>query len=199
MRLGCLDLEGVIIPEIWQELARQSGVDDLMITTRDVPDYHELMARRFEIARAHGLSIHDVHAIVERLDALPGAEAFLTSVREVMPIAIVSDTFASFVQPVMRRLGRPMLICNEIETDADGMMTGFVYRHPRGKAQVVESFQAMGYEVTAAGDSHNDVGMLTAAERGAFFHAPENIAAEYPKLPAFNDYKELRSFFVAPA
>ena len=191
MRIVCLDLEGVLIPEIWLGLSERTGVEDLSITTRDVPDYHALMRRRIEILHTNGLRIHDLLEVVARIEPLPGALEFLRRLRERVQVAILSDTFYRFAPPIMEQLGWPLLLCNDLVVDRDGWIVDFRMRRDGGKRHAVEAFRGMGLEVFAAGDSHNDLDMLRAADRGALFRAPQAIRRAEPDLTAYDDFEEL--------
>lgn len=191
MRIVCLDLEGVLIPEIWLGLSERTGIEDLSITTRDVPDYNALMRRRIEILDANGLRIHDLLEVVARIEPLPGALEFLRRLRERLQVAILSDTFYQFAPPIMEQLDWPLLLCNDLVVDQDGWIVDFRMRHNVGKQHAVEAFRDMGLEVFAAGDSHNDLGMLRAADRGALFRAPEAIRQAETDLKAYDDFDDL--------
>lgn len=191
MRIVCLDLEGVLIPEIWLGLSERTGIEDLSITTRDVPDYNALMRRRIEILDANGLRIHDLLEVVARIEPLPGALEFLRRLRERLQVAILSDTFYQFAPPIMEQLDWPLLLCNDLVVDQDGWIVDFRMRHSAGKRHAVEAFRDMGLEVFAAGDSHNDLGMLHAADRGALFRAPEAIQQAETDLKAYDDFDDL--------
>lgn len=194
MRIACLDLEGVLVPEIWQSVAERSGVDDLNLTTRDIPDYHELMRRRLAILDREGILISDIQAVIAGMEPLPGACEFTARLREQMQLIILSDTFAEFAQPLMRQLGWPTLLCNALTIDAHGRIRSYHLRQEDGKRHAVRSFQGMNLTVRAAGDSYNDLGMILTADAGAFFRPPDSIRAEHPSVPVLTAYDELLHF-----
>ncbi|WP_037547686.1 bifunctional phosphoserine phosphatase/homoserine phosphotransferase ThrH [Spirochaeta lutea] len=196
MNLICLDLEGVMVPEIWINLAKKTGIASLERTTRDEPDYSKLMNGRLEILREHNLTIHDIHEVINSLEPLPGAVDFLDTLREQAQVVILSDTFQQFAAPLMRKLRWPTLLCNDLVIDDHGVIQDFKLRQADGKRRAVEGFQSMGLSVTAAGDSYNDLSMIKAAQRGAFFRPPQRITLEEPDYPVFTEYPPFVDFLL---
>ncbi len=194
MITACLDLEGVLIPEVWQNVARRTGIDDLMLTTRDIPDYDELMRKRLAILREHTLTIHDIQAAIATMEPLDGAYGFLQELRRSVQVIILSDTYIEFMPSFMKQLGYPTLFCNSLETTPDGAVSAYHLRVPKGKLAAVTALRALRFEVRAAGDSYNDLEMIQAAHKGAFFRSPETIRNEYPAYPAFTEYADLLAF-----
>ena len=195
MEIACLDLEGVLVPEIWINVADRSGVDELRLTTRDLPDYDELMTRRLEILDRHGLTIHDVREVIDALGPLEGAVEFLDWLRERFQVVILSDTFYEFADPLMRQLHYPTLFCHRLGIADDGRIESYHLRMPDQKREAVKRFHELKFPVIAAGDSFNDTTMLGEADRGIFFRPPENVVAEFPRFPVTRDYDELRRAF----
>ncbi len=195
MHIACLDFEGVLVPEIWIGLADRTGIDALRITTRDIPDYDQLMKRRLDIMREHRLMFADVRAAAESLEPLPGARDFLAWLRTRYQVAIVSDTFYELAGPLVDKLGQPMLLCHRMQVDASGHIAGYTLRQPDPKRHAVRGFKSMNYRVIATGDSYNDVPMLTEADRAWFFCPPENVCRDHPEIPVARDYAELRAAF----
>ncbi len=193
MHVLCLDLEGVLVPEIWIEFSRETGIEELKITTRDEPDYDKLMRYRLAILKDRGLKLADIQRVIGRMDPLPGAREFLDSARELTQVIILSDTFSQFAQPLMRKLGFPTLFCNELIVDADGTVSGYSLRQKDGKKKAVEALQSICMKVMASGDSYNDLSMILTADTGALFCAPEGIKAAHPDVPAYTTYNELLS------
>ena len=191
MDLVCLDLEGVLVPEIWIAVAEKTGIGELRLTTRDISDYDELMGRRLAILEREGIALPDIQAVIDTLDPLPGASEFLAELREKTQVVLLSDTFEQFASPLMRKLRRPTLFCNTLEVDDGGRIVGYRLRQHDGKRKAVEGFRAMGMRVFAAGDSYNDVSMLKAAHRGMLFMAPDSIRGEFPELQAADDHRGL--------
>ena len=191
MQIVCLDLEGVLIPEIWIAFSRQSGIAELARTTRDEPDYDKLMQFRLGTLREHGMKLKDIEAVIDRMAPLPGASDFLDELRARYQVVILSDTFYEFARPLMRQLGWPTLMCHRLEVGSDGSVTGYRLRMPDPKRAAVQAFQALNFRVIAAGDSYNDTTMLGAADAGFFLHAPEAIAAQFPAFRAHHDYPSL--------
>jgi len=189
----CLDLEGVLIPEIWQAVAAETGIDALNKTTRDIPVYDELMQFRLGVLREHELSASRIAAVIDTLDPLPGAAAFLEWTRRRFQVAIISDTFYTFAAPLMRKLGHPLLLCHKLVVE-DDRIVDYRIRQPDPKRHSVEAFQALRFRVLAAGDSYNDVSMLAAADAGCFYRAPDNVLADYPQYPLARDYAELQDW-----
>lgn len=191
MRIVCLDLEGVLVPEIWIGVAERTGIEELRLTTRDISDYDVLMRRRIEILGDHGLGIGDIHEVIDALDPLPGALAFLDELRARVQVAILSDTFYQFAEPLMRKLRWPSLYCNDLDIDAEGRVTGYRLRQPDQKRKAVQAFKALNFEVLAAGDSYNDLSMLAEADAGVLFRPPEKLVSEHPEFPVTRDHEDL--------
>ena len=191
MKIVCLDLEGVLVPEIWIGVAERTGIEELRLTTRDISDYDVLMKRRIEILREQGLGIGDIHEVIGSLDPLPGARELLDRLRASVQVAILSDTFYEFAEPLMRKLNWPSLYCNDLEISEDGQVTGYRLRQPDQKRQAVLAFKALKFEVVAAGDSYNDLSMLKEAQAGVLFRPPEQLVAEYPDFPVTQNHEEL--------
>jgi phosphoserine/homoserine phosphotransferase len=196
MKLVCLDLEGVLVPEIWIRFAEETGVEKLRLTTRDIPDYDQLMRHRIEILAENGFRLSDIQDVIARIDPYPGAKAFLDRLREHTQVVLLSDTFQEFAGPLMQKLDRPTLLCNELVVDQDDAIVDFRLRQKNGKEQAVRGFQNMGLEVTAVGDSYNDLSMLRQAQRGALFCPPDTIRREHSDMPAFESYEALLSFLL---
>lgn len=192
MDIVCLDLEGVLIPEIWINLAERTGIESLRLTTRDIPDYDVLMRRRLGILEEHGLKLADIQAVIDTLTPLPGAVAFIDELRERYQVVILSDTFYEFGMPMMRQLGYPTLFCHKLEVTADGRVTGYKLRQTDPKRRAVEAFKALNFRVFAAGDSYNDTSMLGAADAGILFCPPQNVIDEFPQFPVTRTYEDLR-------
>lgn len=197
MEIACLDLEGVLIPEIWVAFAEAAGIPELRATTRDIPDYDQLMRRRLELLGRHDLGLREIQEVIATLAPLPGAAGFLDWLRERFQVVILSDTFYEFAQPLMRQLGFPTLLCHRLEIDAAGRVTGYRLRQPNPKRQAVLALQTLYYRVIAAGDSYNDTTMLAEADAGILFSAPANVVAEFPQFPAVETYADLKAAFVA--
>lgn len=193
MHIVCLDLEGVLVPEIWIAFAERTGITEFRRTTRDEPDYDKLMRWRLGLLRQHGLKLVDIQAVIGTLQPLDGAAAFLDGLRAHYQVAILSDTFYEFADPLMRQLGRPLLLCHRLEVDEQGYVSAYRLRQPQPKQCAVEAFKALRYRVLAAGDSYNDTAMLGAADAGFFIHAPAAIAAQFPQFPQHHDYASLRA------
>lgn len=188
MNIVCLDLEGVLVPEIWIAFAETSGIPDLRRTTRDEPDYDKLMKFRLAILRQHGLGLKEIQAVIEKIDPLPGAKEFLDALRAETQVVIISDTFTQFAAPLMRKLGMPSIFCNELEVAPDGEITGFRMRCEKSKLTTVQALQSCGFETIAAGDSFNDLAMIRASKAGFLFRSTDKIKADNPDLEAFEDY-----------
>jgi len=186
------DLEGVLVPEIWIAVAERTGIAELRLTTRDLPDYDELMRRRIAILREHGLSLADVQTVIATLDPLPGAADYLVWLRSHYQCIILSDTFYEFAAPLMAKLGYPTLFCNSLEIDGRGMIVAHRMRMTHGKRETVRALRALGFRVLAIGDSYNDTAMLAAADHGILFRPPPNIIAEFPQFPVIDSYADLR-------
>lgn len=192
MKMVCLDLEGVLVPEIWIGVAQRTGIDELRLTTRDISDYDVLMKRRIEILHERDLRLGDIHEVIGSLNPLPGARQFLDELRASVQVAILSDTFYQFAEPLMRQLNWPSLYCNDLEIDGDGRVTGYRLRQPEQKRAAVRAFQALKFQVVAAGDSYNDLSMLSEAEAGVLFRPPGKLVREYPHFPVTHTHEELR-------
>ena len=197
MNVACLDLEGVLTPEIWIAFAQHSGVDGLRATTRDEPDYHVLMRRRLQLLHEHGYRLADVQQVVAELVPLPGAVEFLRWLRERFQTVIVSDTFYEFAMPLMRQLDYPTLLCHRLEVDERGAITGYRLRQEDAKREVVRGLQALKFRVTAAGDSYNDTRMLEQADAGFLFNPPDTLAAAFPQFRITRNFRELSDAFAA--
>ena len=193
MNVVCLDLEGVLVPEIWIAFAKESGISVLTRTTRDEPDYNKLMNWRLGILREHGMTLKDIQATIAKIDPLEGAKEFLDQLRSLTQTIIVSDTFTQFAQPLMEKLGMPTIFCNELIVGEDGMLTDFKMRCENSKFTTVKALQAMGFDTIAAGDSFNDLGMIQASKAGFLFRSTEKIKKDYPQYPAFESYDDLLS------
>ena len=191
MDIVCLDLEGVLVPEIWIAFAKASGIPQLTRTTRDEPDYDKLMKWRIGILKEHGLGLNEIRAIIEKIEPLDGAKAFLDELRSLTQVIIVSDTFTQFGAPLMKKLGMPTLFCNTLEVAENGEITGFKMRVENSKLTTVKALQSMGFETIAAGDSYNDLGMIKASKVGFLFRSTDSIKKDNPDLPAFETYDEL--------
>ena len=191
MYVTCLDLEGVLVPEIWIAFAEASGIPELKKTTRDEPDYNKLMNYRLNILKEHGLGLKEIQDVIATIDPMEGAKEFLDELRSVCQVIILSDTFAQFAAPLMKKLGMPTIFCNELIVDEDGMITGFKMRCEKSKYTTVKALQSCGFETIASGDSYNDLGMINASKAGFLFKSPEKIKADNPDLPAFETYDEL--------
>ncbi len=193
MQVVCLDLEGVLIPEIWIAFAERTGIADFRRTTRDEPDYDKLMRWRLALLKQHGLKLADIQAVIGGMAPMDGAKDFLDDLRARYQVIILSDTFYEFADPMMRQLGRPTLFCHRLVIDADGFVAGYKLRQPDQKAHAVNALKGLNYQVIAAGDSYNDTGMLGAADAGFFIHAPERIVAQFPQYPVNRSYAELKA------
>ena len=193
MNMVCLDLEGVLVPEIWIAFSEESGIPELRRTTRDEPDYDKLMRWRLGILKEHGLKLADVQNVIAKIDPLPGAKEFLDSLREVTQVVILSDTFEEFAKPLMKKLGWPTILCNNLVISEDGFISDFKMRCKDTKLTTVRAFQSIGYDTIASGDSYNDLDMILAGKAGFLFRSTEKIKNDYPQLPAFETYDELLS------
>ena len=192
MQIVCLDLEGVLVPEIWIEFASRTGIPELRRTTRDEPDYDKLMTGRLAILREHGLGLPDIQRVIAAMGPMAGAREFLDALRETYQVIILSDTFYEFARPLMQQLGQPTLFCHSLEADADGMLVAYRLRMPDQKREAVRRLRELNFRVVAAGDSYNDTAMLGEAHRGILFHPPENVTREFPQFPVTQSYAELR-------
>lgn len=190
MDIICLDLEGVLIPEIWINFAEKTGIEKLRLTTREISDYDVLMRGRLEILREHGLTLADIQEVIGTMDPLPGAREFLEELKGKTQVVILSDTFSEFAQPMMRKLGWPTIFCNDLRTDAQGMITDYRMRQHDGKKKAILGLRSMGFRTFAAGDSYNDLSMIHTADCGALFRAPKNILDEEPELRLATTYEE---------
>ena len=191
MNIVCLDLEGVLVPEIWIAFAEETGIPELKRTTRDEPDYDKLMNYRINILKEHGLGLKEIQETIAKIDPMPGAKEFLDELREITQVIIISDTFTQFAGPLMKKLGYPTIFCNSLEVAEDGEITGFKMRIENSKLTTVKALQSIGYDTIASGDSHNDLGMIQASKAGFLFRSTDEIKKEYPELPAFETYDEL--------
>lgn len=191
MNIVCLDMEGVLVPEIWIAFAEESGIPELKKTTRDEPDYDKLMKYRLNILKEHGLGLKEVQATIAKIDPMPGAKEFLDELRSLTQVIILSDTFTQFAGPLMQKLGMPTIFCNTLEVADDGEITGFKMRIKDSKLSTVKALQSIGFETIASGDSYNDLGMIKASKAGFLFKSTDKIKADYPELPAFETYDEL--------
>lgn len=191
MFITCLDLEGVLVPEIWIAFAEASGIPELKRTTRDEPDYDKLMKWRLGILKEHGLGLKEIQETIEKIDPMPGARAFLDELRELGQVIIISDTFTQFAKPLMKKLGWPTIFCNELEVAEDGEITGFRMRIEQSKLSTVKALQSIGFETIASGDSYNDLGMIRASKAGFLFKSTDPIKNDNPDLPAYETYEEL--------
>ena len=191
MNIVCLDLEGVLVPEIWIAFSEESGIPELRRTTRDEPDYDKLMRWRLGMLKEHGLKLSDVQNVIAKIDPLPGAKAFLDSLREMTQVVILSDTFEEFAKPLMKKLGWPTILCNNLVVSSEGFITDFKMRCKDTKLTAVRALQSIGYETIASGDSYNDLDMILAGKAGFLFRSTEKIKKDYPQLPAYETYDEL--------
>ncbi len=191
MHIVCLDLEGVLVPEIWIAFAEASGIPELKRTTRDEPDYNKLMNYRLNILKEHGLGLREIQQTIEKIEPMKGAKEFLDELRKLGQVIIISDTFTQFAAPLMAKLGYPTIFCNELIVSDSGEVTGFKMRCEKSKLTTVKALQSIGYETIASGDSFNDLGMIQASKAGFLFKSTEQIKKDYPELPAFETYDEL--------
>ncbi len=191
MNIVCLDLEGVLVPEIWIAFAKESGIPELTRTTRDEPDYDKLMRWRLGILKEHGLGLKEIQETIAKIEPLPGAREFLDKLRAMTQVIIISDTFSQFATPLMEKLGWPTIFCNSLEVAEDGTITDFKMRIENSKLTTVKALQSIGYDTIAAGDSYNDLGMILNSKAGFLFRSTESIKQDYPQLPAFESYDEL--------
>jgi phosphoserine/homoserine phosphotransferase len=199
MQVVCLDLEGVLVPEIWIAFSQRTGITEFSRTTREEPDYDKLMRYRIGLLAQHGLKLADIQAVIAGMSPLPGAKAFLDGLRERFQVIILSDTFYEFADPLMRQLGRPTLFCHRLLVDAEGFVRDYRLRQPDQKRHAVNALKGLNFQVIAAGDSYNDTGMLGAADAGFLIHPPEAIAREFPQFPAHHGYEALRASIDAAA
>lgn len=195
MQIACLDLEGVLVPEIWISFAERTGIDELKATTRDIPDYDELMAQRLRIINEHDLGIREIQEVIDGLGPLEGAADFLDWLRERCQVVILSDTFYEFASPLMRQLGYPTLFCHKLTIEDDGRISDYNLRMPDQKREAVKRFHELKFKCIAAGDSYNDTTMLSEADRGILFCPPQNVIDEFPQFPVTKNFDELRGEF----
>lgn len=191
MDIVCLDLEGVLVPEIWIAFAKESGIDELKLTTRDEPDYDKLMKFRLETLKKHGLGLKEIQKTIEKISPMEGAKEFLDELREMTQVIILSDTFAEFAKPLMKKLGWPTIFCNSLEVTENGEITGYRMRVEKSKYTTVKALQSIGYDTIASGDSYNDMGMIQASKAGFLFKSPKSIQEQFPQVPAYDTYEEL--------
>ncbi|MCR5668832.1 MAG: bifunctional phosphoserine phosphatase/homoserine phosphotransferase ThrH [Lachnospiraceae bacterium] len=191
MNIVCLDLEGVLVPEIWIAFVEATGIEELKKTTRDEPDYHKLMEYRLRILKEHGLGLKEIQETIAKIDPMDGAKAFLDELRAITQVIIISDTFEQFASPLMKKLGWPTIFCNTLEVAEDGEITGFQMRCENTKYTTVKALQTAGFETIASGDSYNDLGMIQASKAGFLFKSTDKIKQDYPEIPAYESYEEL--------
>ena len=191
MNIVCLDMEGVLVPEIWIAFAEASGIPELTRTTRDEPDYTKLMNWRLDVLREHGLGIKEIQDVIEKIDPMPGAKEFLDELRSITQVIVLSDTFEQFATPLMRKLGWPTIFCNTLEIGEDGMIEGFTLRTDNTKLTTVRALQSIGYDTIASGDSYNDLGMIAASKAGFLFRSTDEIKADHPEITAYETFEEL--------
>ena len=191
MNIVCLDMEGVLVPEIWIAFAKESGIPELTRTTRDEPDYDKLMKWRLGILKEHGLGLKEIQDTIAKIEPLPGAKKFLDELRTMTQVIIISDTFQEFARPLMEKLNWPTIFCNSLEVAENGEFTGFKMRVAQSKLATVKALQSIGFETIASGDSYNDLGMIQASKAGFLFRSTDKIKADYPQIPAYETYKEL--------
>ena len=197
MNIVCLDMEGVLVPEIWIAFAEETGIPEFKKTTRDEPDYDKLMRYRIELLKEHGLGLKEIQETISRIDPLPGAKEFLDKLRQQTQVIILSDTFEQFAKPLMEKLGWPMIMCNTLEIDDEGMVTKHIMRIEKSKLSTVKALQSIGYDTIAAGDSFNDLGMIQASKAGFLFRSTEQIKKDYPQYPAFEEYEDFYNAIIA--
>jgi len=196
VEIACLDLEGVLIPEIWIKFAEKTGIEALKATTRDIPDYDELMTMRLAELETHGLGLNEIQEVIATLSPLEGAAEFTNWLRERFQVIILSDTFYEFAGPLMKQLGYPTLLCHKLETDASGKVVNYNIRQPNPKRQSIVALKSLYYRTIAAGDSYNDTTMLAEADAGILFKAPQNVIEEFPQFPAVHTYEDLKKEFI---
>jgi phosphoserine/homoserine phosphotransferase len=197
MEIICFDMEGTLTPEIWEKVAANTQIEDFNKTTRDIPNYGELMDYRLKLMQANGLKLADIQQAAGQLELLPGALDFLNRVRKNFQVVILSDTFHEIASPLMEKLGHPLLLCHNLSIGDDGSVLEYHLRHEKAKQQAILSFQSMGYRCFAAGDSYNDIQMFEVADKGFFINAPLKISSEYPEIPSYNSYDDLENAFKA--
>ena len=191
MNIVCLDMEGVLVPEIWVKFAEEANIPELKLTTRDEPDYDKLMNYRLKILNEHGMGLKEIQDVIAKIDLMPGAKDFLDELRTLTQVIILSDTFEQFATPLMKKLDWPTIFCNTLEVADDGKITGYKMRCPKSKLTTVKALHSMGYETIASGDSFNDLGMIQASKAGFLFKTTEGIKNDYPDIPAYEEYDEL--------
>ena len=191
MNIVCLDMEGVLVPEIWIAFAEETGIPELRLTTRDEPDYDKLMNYRLDILREHGLGLKEIQDVIAKIDIMPGAKEFLDELRSITQVLILSDTFEQFASPLMKKLGMPTIFCNTLEVAENGEITGYKMRCEKSKLTTVKALQSIGFDTIASGDSFNDLGMIQASKAGFLFKSTDKIKKDYPDIPAFEEYDEL--------
>ena len=191
MNIVCLDMEGVLVPEIWIAFAEETGLPELKLTTRDEPDYDKLMNYRIKILKEHGLGLKEIQDVIAKIDLMPGAKEFLDELRSITQVIILSDTFEQFATPLMKKLDWPTIFCNTLEVAENGEITGFRMRCPQSKLTTVKALQSIGYDTIASGDSFNDLGMIQASKAGFLFKSTDAIKNDYPDIPAYEEYSEL--------
>ncbi len=196
MKIACLDFEGILVPEIWINVAEQTGIEALRVTTRDVPDYDVLMRQRLRILEEHHLRLPDIQAVIAKMGPMNGAKDFLGWLRERFQVILLSDTFYEFAAPLLEQLGYPALLCHRLEVNHDGSLTGYRLRQEDSKRMAVKAFHSLGYAVVATGDSYNDTSMLAEADAGILFCPPDNVVAEFPQFPVALNYDQLRNEFL---
>ena len=191
MNIVCLDMEGVLVPEIWIAFAKETGIEELKLTTRDEPDYDKLMNYRIKILKEHGLGLKEIQDVIAKIDLMPGAKEFLDELRTITQVIILSDTFEQFAAPLMKKLDWPTIFCNSLEVSESGEITGFKMRCPQSKLTTVKALQSCGFDTIASGNSFNDLGMIQASKAGFLFKSTEAIKRDYPDIPAYEEYDEL--------
>lgn len=191
MNIVCLDMEGVLVPEIWIAFAEETGIPELKLTTRDEPDYDKLMNYRLKILKEHGLGLKEIQEVIAKIDLMPGAKKFLDELRSITQVIILSDTFEQFATPLMKKLDWPTIFCNTLEVAENGEITGFKMRCPQSKLTTVKALQSIGYDTIASGDSFNDLGMIQASKAGFLFKSTDAIKKDYPNIPAYEEYSDL--------
>lgn len=191
MNIVCLDMEGVLVPEIWIAFAEETGIPELKLTTRDEPDYDKLMNYRLKILKEHGLGLKEIQEVIAKIDLMPGAKEFLDELRSITQVIILSDTFEQFATPLMKKLDWPTIFCNTLEVSENGEITGFKMRCPQSKLTTVKALQSIGYDTIASGDSFNDLGMIQASKAGFLFKSTDAIKKDYPNIPAYEEYSDL--------
>ncbi len=196
MHIICSDLEGVFVPEIWINVAKKTGIEELKLTTRDISDYDVLMKKRLAILDEHKLKLSDIQAVIKKIDPMEGAVEFLNWIRENYQIIIVSDTFVEFASPLMEKLGRPTLLCHSLIVEPDGSISGYTLRQPDAKRKVVQAMKGLSYQVLAFGDSYNDINMLKEADTSFFFRPPSNVIEDFPEIQPTEDYNQLKKWII---